>query len=522
MNWALRRLGLRADADERAVKRAYAAQLKTTRPEDDPEGFQSLNEAYRAALAWVQSRPPEAHVEDDVEEEADDAAVRDDASQVSLDKDAASIELPADVLAALQDIDARVDAARTLLDRVQANDTTIDGPSASAAAKIDDADAFDAGALLDECIAQAVHGRDGDLERWLHAQPALWSLARKAQIGQWLVQQWQVRRPPIPAQRFDVVADFFGLLDLNGDHDAYTIQRLRHRLHLAWEVQTKQMRALAERTGQDGGSVASNLRQTARILGQLTRPLRWPQALGAALMPGYPTAVRKFLQHLDYGDIDDLPPPIREEQVAFWNAAGDRVRLSKPRWAVSIARLFAYSALITLTYAGLLTLLHRQDSAGDVLHGLSWPLFAAAAFALLGSVWLGQLAYQAFARWQALADDETSAPRWHAAAIPLLTALAMGLLWTEPGDGIAAGVAVGLLLVFAGMAAWVRHRERSGPPLGRHIGFWRAAFLLLMTRTAGDAFGWFDDAGFLALIASAILFVWAKDLWIQRRERMNS
>lgn len=519
MNWALRRLGLRADADERAVKRAYAAQLKTTRPEDDPEGFQSLNEAYRAALAWVQSRPPQVHVEDDIE---DDAAARDDASQVSIGTDAASIELPPDVLAALQDIDAQVEAARALLDRVQPNDTATAGASAGVAARIDDADAFDAIALLDECITQAVHGRDGDLERWLHAQPALWSLARKAQIGQWLVQQWQVRRPPIQAQRFDVVADFFGLLDLNGEHDAYTIHRLRHRLHLAWEVQTKQMRALAERTGQDGGSVASNLRQTARILRQLTRPLQWPQALWAGLMPGYPTAVRKFLQHLDYGDLDDLPPPIREDQVAFWDAAGDRARLSKPRWAVSIARLFAYSTLITLAYAGLLTLLHRQDSAGDVLHGLSWPLFAAAAFALLGSVWLGQLAYQGFARWQALADDEASAPGWHAAAIPLLTALAMGLLWTAPGDGIAAGVAVGLLLVFAGMAAWVRHRERSGPPLGRHIGFWRAAFLLLMTRTAGDAFGWFDDAGFLALIAGAILFVWAKDLWIQRRARTNS
>ena len=37
-------------------------------------------------------------------------------------------------------------------------------------------------------------------------------------------------RPPIQAQRFDVVADFFGLLDLNGEHDAYTIHRLRHRL----------------------------------------------------------------------------------------------------------------------------------------------------------------------------------------------------------------------------------------------------------------------------------------------------
>ncbi len=37
MSWALRVLGLGSDPDERAIKRAYAARLKTTRPEDDPD-----------------------------------------------------------------------------------------------------------------------------------------------------------------------------------------------------------------------------------------------------------------------------------------------------------------------------------------------------------------------------------------------------------------------------------------------------------------------------------------------------
>ena len=55
MSRALRELGLGPDADERAVKRAYAARLKATRPDTDPEGFQRLNAAYQAALAWVQS-----------------------------------------------------------------------------------------------------------------------------------------------------------------------------------------------------------------------------------------------------------------------------------------------------------------------------------------------------------------------------------------------------------------------------------------------------------------------------------
>ncbi|MGN6151067.1 MAG: J domain-containing protein, partial [Lysobacteraceae bacterium] len=58
MPTAFHLLGLAPDADERAIKRAYAARLKTVRPDEDPEGFQRLNEAYQAALAWRQRHPP--------------------------------------------------------------------------------------------------------------------------------------------------------------------------------------------------------------------------------------------------------------------------------------------------------------------------------------------------------------------------------------------------------------------------------------------------------------------------------
>jgi hypothetical protein len=56
--WFIELLALDADADERAVKRAYAARLKQVDPGADPAGFARLREAYEFARAWISQQPP--------------------------------------------------------------------------------------------------------------------------------------------------------------------------------------------------------------------------------------------------------------------------------------------------------------------------------------------------------------------------------------------------------------------------------------------------------------------------------
>jgi hypothetical protein len=68
-------LGLSADADVRTIKRQYAVLLKQTRPDDDPEGFQRLRDAYEQALAYKEWQQYHEQNQDEEQEQTQDQRI---------------------------------------------------------------------------------------------------------------------------------------------------------------------------------------------------------------------------------------------------------------------------------------------------------------------------------------------------------------------------------------------------------------------------------------------------------------
>ena len=82
-------LGLGTEADERAIKRAYARLLKQIDQAADPQGFQALREAYEASLQWHHRRQQS---DDGVEAAVDQSDTQADAPAEHSDESAPSAE----------------------------------------------------------------------------------------------------------------------------------------------------------------------------------------------------------------------------------------------------------------------------------------------------------------------------------------------------------------------------------------------------------------------------------------------
>jgi len=286
---ALAWFGLGEGATRDELKRAYVKRLKQTRPDEDPEGFQSLRDMYGWALAEL-----------DLAEHAQDAMPVAQAMPVP-----GPVETPPTAATKSLDIDAMRERLRELGKR-------------------------NAGT---------------DLSAWLASQETLWSLDSKLEAAVEVARFLGAEKPPFGPQAFDAMAVFFSEWDADVGKDPYGMLALRECLVIRWYLAPGNANACSQALADM--KFAKLPRSALGYLRQLLRPFSWSQVLTMALMPGLPSRMRVLTQVLGLRR-HPLPDVLDARQVAFWEAAGDRTRNSWPRAAVGLSRCVAYALLFAL------------------------------------------------------------------------------------------------------------------------------------------------------------------------------
>lgn len=303
-------LGLRPEADEREVRKAYARLLKSNRPDDDPVAFQQVNQAFQAALELLRRRRWE---------EAQDTA------------EAESAHAPGPrVATAFDGARAVGEPASAAADRAEARVPT---PHVEDAGETQAEPAFfDLRAFMDELFLFLETRRADEVSAWLYAQPALYSIQLKSAITVDVLRLVAERQPPVSARALQAVSDFFGVDNLgpSGWWLTERIDRARHRA----EVLERFKRVPMPRTVYGEGQKLFDLKIDEEVV---RPPSAWRTAVLLAT-PGMPTRVRDRMREVDAlseGVANELMDPARR---ALYFELADRSLISRKRMGLSLAR----------------------------------------------------------------------------------------------------------------------------------------------------------------------------------------
>ena len=416
------RLGLAEDADEPAIKRAYARALRGARPDEDALAFQALREAYEAAL-WSQRQ----------------AEHRRWLEQTAQDQEAAG------------DVSSTTDAA---------HDPGHETPPSRAGLAADASSAENDGGVqwsFDEIgnavIGEALRRPLDDYQAWLREFPPLYSLYVKSAIGPQLPHAL-LHAPRLGPGTLQAIVEFFDLDSLGG-LDAQG-QWALHHLRLRDRV--------------DFDAFLAELLQNCAARGNTQQFSQWLSHLPEAHDP----ALREYVGAMLYEALLDRPdlapiPPERMQIVCRVFGFADRNELqarNNVRWTLAYddARAFgqpkpgvvrelkrSFWALRTLLFAAFapwhINAVGRLASAlrqayGELPPGLDpdqWQVHA-------------ELAYPGY--W--------GQRRWAVLVLRTLVALALLLPMGDPGAAIE--IAAGLLIAQILIQAWEALRCSGAPP----------------------------------------------------------
>jgi len=503
-------LGIGHDADERTIKRAYAMRLRNARPDSDPIGFQTLNEAYRVALDWARERDADIEVRDTP---TSATALVDEPQAIDTSTESMSTREPTRIGSGLAQPALDEKHGAPPVDSTDLPCETPSGTQLSTRPRDDVHEAvhepLDFEAFFDALCEQAVPGDAEALNNWLQRQPALWSLSTKAQAGFATMTAIGRQAPPMPDRCFDVVLAFFDMDHVLAGQDALRLGRLRRRLHMEWLL-LHERRELERELAVSRPPVTL---ATERIFRVLSGPFRWSDVLLQGLLPHRPSEIATFLLHLQAARVERLPHGFDRRRIGFWMRAGDRSSMSLPRLAIGFARCLVI-LLLALAVDEMLSIIANM------------PVIRLTALALIAfAMWLLLVAWLSTSEWQNQPQEKlaASAASWRRLLFIPALALAACAAWhllpttNDAGPETTSLIVSGALVAFAILFAIARYRRRanSGPiRWDAHFGGWRILLIMpaLKALIAAGAFVVY----YIEVGAALAIAIWLADLWKQR------
>lgn len=428
------RLGLKPGSDEREIKRAYARELKRCRPDDDPQGFQELNQAYQHCLALAARRAAEAEPEMDGNDDASSFVYGESAAAQQPDRD--------------PNADARLDDDDAAERATRPRPATHRRPAESAPQRI----SFELDTFLEQLLDIAARRMPHDLQRWLSECEPLYSLELKRSLRPPVAHALAVCEPPPSCETIEVVAECFDL----GTVDAQDAH-VRQWIAIAYD-RGERSEAFERLLGEYRHAHAQLVDR--QLLAELREPRSWPRRAWIALTPSLPGRLRELLLKLQQVGPEWLQTRLNSESVGFWLRATDRSRLDPRRLAVGLARVPLYY----LAMAGAFSLLLGMDPQPFEGAGRNIAVLAA-AWVGLASAGIGVL--HVHRRLSQRGIDTPGMFAWFA----LLACLPGAVVLPYPTAWLA--VAVGGVLIAA------RGRDHAAPALACYLAAILAAIAVL-------------------------------------------
>ncbi|GAA6142184.1 J domain-containing protein [Hydrogenophaga sp. 5NK40-0174] len=417
-------LGIGPEADERDIKRAYARLLKKTRPDDDPEGFQRLNEAYQAALRFAQTRWPEA---------GDEAVAGIEAGE---EVEAASYkpalpELDGDTAPDINPAILRVEPLRTF-EPVEPKRTPQFGQNpANPARFLFKTPEQQAGGgasspkrviqpyeLARECVRQAEEASSAQalLDR-LEDNEALWDLTVKANVAKVIESAVYAEASAIDGAVFDALLAFFGRDGAEWYSNPFTRIEKRARLDSEYQLTKGDQSRLYKRWYEETNR-ANTSGEAAFVAAVSFLKTPFSQRKAFLYSIGFhekPRLLFCILKWITQNGTKPLPASIDQEHYDYWTVVGNHTR-------ISVARLKMHLTNWLIIYGAIWVLLSFMMLASNQPKGVLIVVHGALAWAF--SVWVLWTYVSKLFSWQAKPEQKLSRREsvWHWGFLPFLLA----------------------------------------------------------------------------------------------------